>query len=194
MSHLLGYAPVSTADQDLALQTDALAGAGCVRIYSDVASGSLTERPELTRLLERADAGDTLVVWRLDRLGRSLTHLVETVTRPGARGIRFRSLQESIDTTTPGGRLIFHVFASLAEFERDLIRDRTMAGLAAAKRRGRIGGRPSVMTPAKLRQLQRMHAAGESPSEIASVLGVGRATVYRHLSATSSTVTESGKA
>lgn len=150
MGHLLGYARVSTTGQDPALQSDALSAAGSSRVYVDVASGSRDDRPQLAALLERVDAGDTVVVWRLDRLGRSLRHLVDTVTTLGERGVGFRSLQESIDTTTAGGRLVFHVFAALAEFERDLIRDRTVAGLDAALARGRRGGRPTTMTPAKL--------------------------------------------
>src|SRR4051794_34909550 len=124
MGHLLGYARVSTSEQDPALQQDALSAAGCARVYTDVASGVRDDRPQLERLLDRLEAGDTVVVWRLDRLGRSLRHLIETVTALQARGVGFRSLQESIDTTTAGGRLIFHVFGALAEFERDLIRDR----------------------------------------------------------------------
>jgi DNA invertase Pin-like site-specific DNA recombinase len=182
MGHLHGYARVSTAEQDPALQDDALRKAGCVKVWTDVASGSRDDRPELTKLLdERLLPGDTLVVWRLDRLGRSLRHLIDTVTALDERGVGFRSVQESIDTTTPGGRLVFHVFAALAEFERDLIRDRTLAGLEAARVCGRRGGRPAKMTPAKLRQAERMHAADTPITEIAAVLGVGRATVYRHL-------------
>ncbi len=181
VDHLLGYARVSTADQDVALQHDALRRAGCAQAWTDVGSGALVERPELARLLERLLPGDTLVVWRLDRLGRSLRHLVETVTALEARGVGLRSLQESIDTTTSGGKLVFHVFAALAEFEWDLIRGRTLAGLEAARSRGRTGGRPPKMTPAKLRQAQAMHAAGTGVTEIAAVLGLSRATVYRHL-------------
>ncbi len=181
VGHLLGYARVSTADQDVALQLDGLRRAGCAQVWTDVGSGALVERPELARLLERLLPGDTLVVWRLDRLGRSLRHLVETVTALEARGVGLRSLQESIDTSTSGGKLVFHVFAALAEFERDLIRERTLAGLEAARSRGRTGGRPSKMTPAKLRQAQTMHAAGTGVTEIAAVLGLSRATVYRHL-------------
>ena len=181
MAHLLGYARVSTVEQDPAMQADALAAAGCARVWIDVASGSRDNRPELAKVLEQLLPGDTLVVWRLDRLGRSLRHLIETVTDLDARGVGFRSLQESIDTTTAGGRLVFHVFGALAEFERELIRDRTLAGLEAARRRGRRGGRPPAMTPAKLRQAQSMYANQRPVSEIAAVLGVGRATVYRHL-------------
>jgi len=181
MGHLLGYARVSTADQNPALQTDALTQAGCARIWTDVASGSRDDRLEFRRLLEQLLPGDTLVVWRLDRLGRSLRHLIDTVTELDRAGVGFLSLQESIDTTTPSGRLIFHVFGALAEFERDLIRERTLAGLDAARLRGRRGGRPTAMTPAKLRQAERMYVDKRPVSEIAAVLGVGRATVYRHL-------------
>ncbi len=153
-----------------------------MRIFSDTASGALDDRPELARLLDHLREGDTLVVWRLDRLGRSLRHLIDTVAMLAERGVGFVSLQESIDTTTPGGRLVFHVFAALAEFERDLIRERTNAGLAAARARGRKGGRPSVMTPDKLEVAREMYASGEhTVAAIAAVLGVSRASVYRHL-------------
>jgi DNA invertase Pin-like site-specific DNA recombinase len=179
---LLGYARVSTGEQELGLQHDALASVGCARIFSDTASGALDDRPELARVLDHLRAGDTLVVWRLDRLGRSLRHLIDTVAMLAERGVGFRSLQENIDTTTPGGRLVFHVFAALAEFERDLIRERTNAGLAAARARGRKGGRPSVMTPDKLAVAREMYASGEhTVAAIAAVLGVSRASVYRHL-------------
>lgn len=181
MAHLHGYARVSTAGQDPALQDDALRSAGCARVWTDVASGARHDRPELDKVLDQLLPGDTLIVWRLDRLGRSLRHLVDTVTALGERGIGFRSLTESIDTTTPGGRLVFHVFAALAEFERDLIRDRTLAGLEAARSRGRRGGRPASMTPAKVRQAERMYADKTPVTEIAAVLGVGRATIYRTL-------------
>lgn len=188
MSALLGYARVSTGEQELALQHDALAAAGCSRIFSDTASGALDERVELVRVLDYLREGDTLVVWRLDRLGRSLRHLIDTVTRLADRGVGFRSLQESIDTTTPGGRLIFHVFAALAEFERDLISERTQAGLASARARGRKGGRPSVMTPAKLKVAREMHASGDhTMTAIATVIGVSRASLYRHLTPGSAT-------
>jgi DNA invertase Pin-like site-specific DNA recombinase len=132
---LIGYARVSTIDQTLALQQDALTAAGCEQLYTDTVSGSVTERPGLTQALSRLRVGDTLVVWRLDRLGRSLPHLIETVRQLQQRGVGFRSLQEQIDTTTSGGKLVFHVFGALAEFERDLIRERTHAGLAAARKR-----------------------------------------------------------
>ena len=181
VGELLGYARVSTLEQDAALQHDALSTAGCFRTWTDTASGAVTDRPELGAVMDALRPGDTLVVWRLDRLGRSLPHLIETVRGLAARGVGFRSLQEAIDTTTPGGRLVFHVFGSLAEFERDLIRERTMAGLAAARRRGRVGGRPTVMTAAKTKQAERMVKAGTPLTEVAEVLGVSRTTLYRHL-------------
>src|SRR3954467_10501673 len=137
---LVGYARVSTEDQNLDLQRDALTRAGCERIFTDVASGAKDDRTGLAGALAFLRPGDTLVVWKLDRLGRSLKHLIETVTALQARKIGFRSPQESIDTTTSGGKLIFHVFGALAEFERDLIRERTQAGLQAARARGRKGG------------------------------------------------------
>src|SRR6476661_2635842 len=126
---LIGYARVSTTDQTLALQQDALADAGCEKIFTDTASGSLAERPGLAEALNFARSGDTLVVWRLDRLGRSLRHLIDTVTTLEQRGVGFKSLTEAIDTTSSGGKLVFHIFGALAEFERDLIRERTQAGL-----------------------------------------------------------------
>src|ERR1700674_49036 len=135
-----GYARISTDDQTLALQEDALQKAGCERLCKDIASGAKAERPGLAKAMEQLRAGDTLVVWRLDRLGRSLQHLIETLTDLDTRGIGFKSLTEAIDTTTPGGKLIFHIFGALAEFERELIRERTNAGLAAARARGRTGG------------------------------------------------------
>ena len=139
---LIGYARVSTSDQRLDLQQDALRGAGCERIFTDSVSGAKTERLGLTAALDACRAGDILAVWKLDRLGRSLAHLVATVEDLAGRSVGFRSLQEQLDTTTAGGKLIFHLFASLAEFERDLIRERTHAGLTAARARGRNGGRP----------------------------------------------------
>jgi DNA invertase Pin-like site-specific DNA recombinase len=183
MGALLGYARVSTTDQNADLQTDALTSAGCFRVFVEHASGRLTDRPQLDAALDQLRAGDTFVVWRLDRLGRSLPHLIDTVRSLDDRGVGFRSLTENIDTTTPAGRLIFHVFGALAEFERDLIRERTQAGLAAARARGRKGGRPSVMTPAKVKVAQQMHESREHTLDaIASTLGVSRATIYRHLS------------
>ncbi|HZA83493.1 MAG TPA: recombinase family protein [Actinomycetes bacterium] len=179
MRHLLGYARVSTTDQRPQLQVDALERAGCFRVFTETASGARTDRPVLEQDLDQLRPGDTLMVWKLDR---SLRHLVETITELAERGIGFRSLQESIDTTTPGGKLVFHVFAALSEFERDLIRERTAAGLAGARARGRHGGRPSVMTAHKLRVAQEMYASGQyTASAIATTLGVSRASIYRHL-------------
>ncbi|MCA1699560.1 MAG: recombinase family protein [Actinobacteria bacterium] len=182
MGELLGYARVSSAEQNAELQADALAAAGCWRVFTDSASGALDRRPELDRLLEQLRPGDTLVVWRLDRLGRSLRHLLDVVTDLSERGVGFRSLTESIDTTTSGGRLIFHVFGALAEFEREIIRERTQAGLAAARARGRKGGRPALMTPDKVKAARRMYDQRDmTVAEIGAVLGVSRGTVYRAL-------------
>src|SRR5437763_6686784 len=148
---LIGYARVSTQDQTLHLQKDALEKLGCNKIFTDTASGSKAERIGLDEALEYVREGDTLVVWRLDRLGRSLKHLIETITELNNRKIGFKSIQENIDTTTSGGKLVFHIFGALAEFERDIIRERTNAGLLAARARGRKGGRPKALTPKKRR-------------------------------------------
>jgi DNA invertase Pin-like site-specific DNA recombinase len=182
MGDLIGYARVSTLDQNPALQTDALHQAACSRIFTDTASGSLDERPELDRLLDHLRVGDTVVVWRLDRLGRNLRHLLAVVGDLEARDVGFRSLTEGIDTSTPGGRLVFHIFASLAQFERELIRERTMAGLAAARARGRKGGRPRKLTPEKLQVAKAMYESREhTVGAIAATIGVSRASVYRYL-------------
>ena len=179
---LVGYARVSTADQNLDLQSDALERAGCQRVFMDKASGSVADRPQLAACLDYVRDGDTLVVWRLDRLGRSLPHLIDTVRSLADRGIGFKSVQEAIDTTTPGGRLVFHVFAALAEFERDLIKERTHAGLAAARARGRVGGRPPALTPAKAKAAKHLYdAGGTTVADIARIVNVSRATVYRSL-------------
>jgi DNA invertase Pin-like site-specific DNA recombinase len=143
---LIGYARVSTNEQTLDLQKDALEKIGCTKIFSDVVSGAKEERKGLKEALDYVRAGDTLVVWRLDRLGRSLKHLIETITRLNDRKIGFKSVTEQIDTTTSGGKLVFHIFGALAEFERDIIKDRTRAGLHAARARGRLGGRPKAKT------------------------------------------------
>lgn len=181
-----GYARVSTAGQDEALQLDALEQAGCDRIFTDHASGATSSRPALDELLGMVRRDDTLVIWRLDRLGRTLRHLLEVVGDLERRGVALKSLTESIDTSSPAGRLVFHTFGALAEFERDLIRERTKAGLAAARARGRVGGRPTVWTPEKREQARRMLAEGKSVSSVAKVLGVSRASVYRCASAKSS--------
>lgn len=181
-NYKIGYARVSTAQQDEALQLDALERAAVDRVFIDRASGSLQDRPGLTSALECAREGDSLVVWRLDRLGRSLRHLIDLVQDLEKREVTLVSLTEQIDTSTPGGRLIFHIFGALAEMERDLIRERTMAGLAAARARGRTGGRPTVWTPEKLRTAHAMRASGDyDVAGIARVLGVSRASVYRAL-------------
>src|SRR3954453_10506701 len=179
---LIGYARVSILDQTLALQQDALTAAGCEQLYTDTISGSVTERPGLTQALSHLRMGDTLVVWRLDRLGRPLPHLIETVRQLQERGVGFRSLQEQIDTTTSGGKLVFHVFGALAEFERDLIRERTHAGLAAARARGRLFGRPRRLTSQQIKQLRSL-ARDERTTvgEICQTLGISRATYYRYL-------------
>ena len=182
VGYRIGYARVSTLEQDEALQYDALIKAGCQRVFVDKASGKLEHRPALDAMLEQLRTGDSVTVWRLDRLGRSLRHLIDTVADLESRGVAFRSLTESIDTSTPGGRLTFHLFGALAEFERDLIKERTMAGLAAARARGRTGGRPSVWTPEKLDVARSMYAGGEHDvATIARVVGVSRASVYRAL-------------
>ncbi len=183
---LIGYARVSTADQNLDLQVDALHRAGCIRVFTDTASGSLTERPQLSAALDYLRRGDTLVVWRLDRLGRSLKHLLALVEGLDEREIDFKSLQESLDTTTPSGKLLFQVMGALAEFERSLIRERTHAGLSAARARGRVGGRKPVLTPHKAAVARRLHDGKEhTVAEIAKILGVSRATIYRNLAPSS---------
>lgn len=182
---LLGYARVSRGDhQTLDSQLDALKRAGCARIFADKMSGARDDRPELARLLDVARAGDVLVVAKLDRLGRSVKHLVGIVAELEERGIRFRSLGESWDTATPMGRFCLHLLMSLAELERGIIRERTMAGLAAARERGRVGGRPRALDARKTAQLRELMANETSIATAARTVGVGRATVYRWLSAT----------
>ena len=181
---LIGYARVSTAEQDTALQTDALQKAGCERIFTDTASGAKTDRPGLAEALAYLREMDVLVVWRLDRLGRSLAHLIETIGALEARGVGFRSLTENIDTTTPGGRLIFHVFGALGQFERDLIRERTRAGLSAAAARGRKGGRKLVVTADKLQRAREHLANGLNVREAAVRLKVGKTALYAALKST----------
>ena len=178
----IGYARVSTLDQNLDLQEDALKAAGCEKIYTDKAGGTRAERPGLERALAELRAGDRLVVWKLDRLGRSLRHLIETVTALRDRGVGFQSVQEAIDTTTSGGKLIFHVFGALAEFERDIIQERTLAGLAAARARGRKGGRPRHLDDKKKRHVTLLHSdPTNSVKDICRTLGISKATLYRYL-------------
>lgn len=181
MRELLGYARVSTADQSPDSQADALTTAGCQRVWTDVASGVHARRPELVQLLSTVAAGDTVVVCRLDRLGRSLPDLLNLIEDLTKRGVGLRSLAEHIDTTSATGRLVLHVFGALAEFERALMHERTMAGLLAARARGRTGGRPRALTAAQLAHAKTMAAAGTPVREIAEILGAGRSTLYRAL-------------
>lgn len=179
---LVGYARVSTTDQTLNLQKDTLEKAGCERIFTDTASGAKAERAGLHEALKYVRKGDTLVVWRLDRLGRSLKHLIESIIALDSRRIGFKSLTESIDTTTSGGKLIFHIFGALAEFERDIIRERTQAGLTAARARGRKGGRPKALTPKTAQQAQTLYNDKTNTiDEICRTLDISRATLYRYV-------------
>lgn len=179
---LVGYARVSTQDQKTELQMDALKAAGCARIFVEKASGAQRDRPELKAALEYVRAGDTIVVWKLDRLARSLKQLIETVDDLQRRDIGFRSLTEAIDTTTPGGRLIFHIFAALAEFERSIIQERTIAGLIAARARGRTGGRPRSLSDQDIQVAKALLKENTlSVANIAMRLGVTCSTLYRYL-------------
>jgi DNA invertase Pin-like site-specific DNA recombinase len=184
---LVGYARVSTTDQTLALQQDALQKAGCTKIFTDTASGAQTERKGLTEALEYVRIGDSLVVWKLDRLGRSLKDLITRITELETRKIGFKSLTEQIDTTTSGGKLIFHIFGALAEFERDIIRERTNAGLEAARARGKRGGRPPALSPEKIKLARRLYAdKSTSVSEICKLLNISRYTLRRYVKETES--------
>ena len=178
----VGYARVSTLDQDPALQFDALTAAGCTKVFEDRASGAKADRAGLHAALEYMRDGDVLIVWKLDRLGRSLPHLIETVTELERRGVGFRSVTEAIDTTTPGGRLVFHLFGALGQFERDLIRERTRAGLNAAAARGRRGGRLPVVTEDKLKRAQELIARGLTVREAAVRVHVGKTALYNAIS------------
>ena len=179
---LVGYARVSTFEQNLSLQVDALQQAGCEEIFEDRASGAKTDRPGLQEAVKYVRQGDTLLVWRLDRLGRSLIHLIETVAQLEEQGIGFRSLQEAIDTTSSGGRLVFQIFGALAEFERNLIRERTLAGLKAARARGRIGGRPKALDATKTELLYKLYDEKQHTiKEICQLLGISKQTLYDYL-------------
>jgi DNA invertase Pin-like site-specific DNA recombinase len=181
---LIGYARVSTQDQTLDLQTDALRQVSCEKIFTDTTSGAKSERPGLQDAMDHLRAGDTLVVWRLDRLGRTLKHLIATVTDLSEKGIGFKSLQENMDTTTSGGKLIFHIFGALAEFEREVIKERTNAGLQAARARGRLGGRPKIQSldPKKIAHARTLYSDGHmTVQEICETLHMGRSTLYRYL-------------
>lgn len=177
----VGYASVSTLKQSLNLQIDALKAAGCEKIFREKASGSIDSRKGLIDAIEYCRKGDSLVVWKLDRLGRGLRHLIDTINLLQSEGVEFVSFQESIDTTTSGGKLVFHVFAALAEFERELIRERTKAGLKAARDRGNIGGRPKKLTDKQIKMVQKlMKDDATNLKEIAETLKISRSTLYRY--------------
>ena len=179
---LIGYARVSTDDQNLDLQRDALQAAGCERIFEDMVSGAKADRTGMTELLAVLRAGDTVVIWRLDRLGRSLKNLIAVVEHLEVAQVGLRSLQENIDTTSSGGRLVFHLFGALAEFERNLIRERTRAGMAAARARGRMGGRPKRLDPAKRALALRLHQEEKHTiKEICQMMGISKSTLYNYL-------------
>ena len=179
---IVGYARVSTIDQNLELQLDALEAAGCEQVFKDHTSGATVDRPGWRDAQLALREGDTLVVWRLDRLGRSLKHLIDTITGLDERSVGFKSVQENLDTTTSGGRLVFHIFGALAQFERELIQERTKAGLAAARARGRMGGRPRKLGPKQIATARHLlEDPNQTLSDVAEVLGVARSTLYRAL-------------
>jgi DNA invertase Pin-like site-specific DNA recombinase len=179
---LIGYARVSTDDQNLDLQRDALQAAGCERVFEDMVSGARPDRTGLATLMSMLRAGDTVVIWRLDRLGRSLKNLIELVERLEAAKVGLRSLQENIDTTSSGGKLVFHLFGALAEFERNLIGERTQAGLVAARARGRMGGRPPRLDPVKLALAVKLHRErNHTVEEICKMMGISKSTLYNYL-------------
>ena len=179
---LIGYARVSTDDQNLDLQRDALQAVGCERVFEDMVSGARADRTGLVTLMSMLRAGDTVVIWRLDRLGRSLKNLIELVERLESAKVGLRSLQENIDTTSSGGKLVFHLFGALAEFERNLIRERTQAGLLAARARGRMGGRPKRLDPAKLALALKLHRErNHTVEEICKMMGISKSTLYNYL-------------
>lgn len=180
---LIGYARVSTQDPSVELQRDALAKAGCRKVFTDKISGAQAERPGLNKAIEMLRDGDTLVVWKLDRLGRSVKSLVDLVGELAQQGVHFKSLTDSIDTTTPSGRFFFHVMASLAEMERELTVERTRAGLEAARQLGRKGGRKRQMTDSKIESAKKLLANGVPPRDVADTLGVSVPTLYRWLPA-----------
>ena len=178
----VGYARISTKEQHLRMQEDALKSAGCEEIYTDIASGSKSERPGLDNALSHIREGDTLVVWKLDRLGRSIQHLIQTVATLSKRKIAFKSLQENIDTKTSGGKLIFHIFGALAEFERELIRERTDAGLKSARARGHMGGRPSLLDNRQIKRMIEMYDSKKNTvGEICKIYEISRPSFYNYL-------------
>ncbi|KFB98807.1 phage DNA invertase [Trabulsiella guamensis ATCC 49490] len=175
----IGYVRVSTSEQNTDLQREALQRSGCEQIFEEKMSGTIANRPALKKLLRTLKEGDTLVVWKLDRLGRSMRNLVLLVDELRQRGVHFRSLTDSIDTSSPMGRFIFHIMSALAEMERELIVERTLAGLAAARAKGRIGGRRPKLTPEQWAQAGRLIAAGESRQRVAIIYDVGMSTLYK---------------
>jgi DNA invertase Pin-like site-specific DNA recombinase len=179
----IGYARVSTGEQSLDLQVDSLNKAGCKRIFTDELTGSTKDRPGVKEALKYLREKDTLVVWKLDRLGRSLTDLVRQVNQLKKKGIEFESLHENIDTSSPAGKFQFHIFSALAEFERDIILERTMAGLRSARARGRKGGRPKKMGPDQIAMAAKLIKNNDTPiQQICDLLGIGRTTLYRYVS------------
>lgn len=178
----IGYARISTKEQHLRMQEDALKSAGCEEIYTDIASGSKSERPGLDEALSHLREGDTLVVWKLDRLGRSIQHLIQTVATLSKRKVAFKSLQENIDTKTSGGKLIFHIFGALAEFERELIRERTDAGLKSARARGHMGGRPTLLDNRQIKRMIEMYDSKKNTvGEICKIYEISRPSFYNYL-------------
>ena len=178
----IGYARVSSQDQFLGMQEDALKQDGCIEIYTDIASGAKTDRLGLDKAISSLRAGDVLVVWKLDRLGRSIQHLIETIRILDEKKVGFKSLQEAINTTTSGGKLIFHIFGALAEFERDLIRERTQAGLQAARTRGRLGGRPPLLNSRQIKRLIELYDEQKSTvDEICKIFNISRPSFYNYL-------------
>lgn len=177
---MIGYIRVSTIDQSLDLQRNALISANCDQIFEDRISGKVARRPGLKRALKHIKEGDTLIVWKLDRLGRSVKNLIELIEEIHNRGAHFRSLTDSIDTSSAMGRFFFHIMSALSEMERELIVERTLAGLAAARAQGRIGGRPAAFKPHEREQIQRLLDKGHSRKQLALIYDVGLSTIYRH--------------